>query len=583
MKRLSTILDLRRLERENRKYLYLGGFLGVIILGSILTLTPYEFAPWKKTDTYKRIVLRLVEVPPEEQPKLEKPAKMSTYSDIDEPLKRILEKSPSTRSSSDFRYHDSLPSVVIETDQSNRTEDLIGSELYGEERELTKPYSDVPFSKDIIRDEGIHHFNVMVSPTEKKAVEGYVRLALGWGDHVRPQEQMGVESLRNLSKAVNEHTNISAKIDKRVPLTRVTKNTYPFLYVVTGRNLELTEDEKKAICSYVLSGGFLFLDFRRTRHGNDTEPQATLMPILDPDPRGSTGIVIRLISSTHQLFHCFYDLKIPESYHGETRLYGIFQKARLYGIIRMSSPDDNNTYFVEDFDRRLGVNALIYALTPGNWYDLNRRMAYHNIATGEYIEWYENGRMRFRGRTGTSPTGYIPWLPDGAIKCGRLALLHPPDAVHIPEKKENPVLASMLRSPYATGGIHSPIPQGILDQMKDEIAKLDLEASRHEKQIDSPEIPPQTEEAKWKLIPGKYLFIHNGRISFLSENKKLLIPFQGVNNHSQHLVMWGDFRTYEGWYENGDPMYEYNLSDSTFVEWNGTGKVIASDLSKSLF
>ena len=196
MPRISDILNIRRLERENRKYLYLGGLCGVIIASAILFLTPYEYAPWKHTETYRRIVLRLIEVPAEIQPEKKELTQLQSYSDIDEPLNRILEKSPPKGTPSDFAYHDTPQSIELDTDQHTATKDLLGSELYGEERLYGLPDSDVPLSKNVIRDNGEYTFNVMVSPTNKKAVEGFVRLVLGWGKYVQTAGTSGREVIR---------------------------------------------------------------------------------------------------------------------------------------------------------------------------------------------------------------------------------------------------------------------------------------------------------------------------------------------------------------------------------------------------
>ena len=400
----------------------------------------------------------------------------------------------------------------------------------------------------------------------------------------KPQEQVGAKSLENLAAVVNAETNLQVTVDRRIDLMDINKHRYPFLYMATGRTIELSDEEKNMVRTYCSTGGFWFLDFRRGRHIGDNEPLYSLMRVFNPNPgEASPEWVISLISSTHQVFHCFYDLKIPAQYHGGSLLSAIYFRNNLVGIVRLSPFDDYDSFFMNDFDRKLGINTVVYALTPGNWYDLNRRMAFHNVATGEYIEWYENGRMRFRGRTGASLAGYVPWLPESAVKRGRIKLFRPPKAVYKSRERVDPTLASLLLSSRGMGGVSLPMPTGIRDQMIGELMKKDSSASNPGNRDVSLGSQPVTEDSEWKLIPGTYLFVQNERIDSLSREKKLIIPFQGINNHGQHLVLWGDFCTYEGWYENGNQMFLYDISDSTFIEWSDTGKVIVSNNTEATY
>lgn len=187
---------------------------------------------------------------------------------------------------------------------------------------------------------------------------------------------------RQFILGVQRLTNIRiADEGKTIPLTDPEIFRYPFIYAVEAAHMNLTEEEVRALREYLQRGGFFFCD--------DFWGSAEWEWFRETIERVLPGTNIVEIPTTHEIFHCYYDipqiLQVPnvgnalynrvtyeqDGYVPHCR--GIFnENGRLMVIINWNTdlgdawewadlpgyPAKYSTYAYQ-----MGINAIVYAMS----------------------------------------------------------------------------------------------------------------------------------------------------------------------------------------------------------------------------
>jgi len=162
---------------------------------------------------------------------------------------------------------------------------------------------------------------------------------------------------------------------------------YPFIYIVEPGGMALSEEERQALASYLLNGGFLMVDdfWGEDEWWNFYYEIKQVFPNREP----------RELPLSHPIFHAVFDLKekpqIPSIGHAlQGRYYGITweredarqvhykalydDKGRMMAIICHNTDlgdgwereGENEWYFHEFSEKKaypLGINIVFYAMT----------------------------------------------------------------------------------------------------------------------------------------------------------------------------------------------------------------------------
>ena len=188
----------------------------------------------------------------------------------------------------------------------------------------------------------------------------------------------------NFSYRLHQLTSMEVNPDGLVlELTDPELFNYPFIYILEPGSLVFSEEEVKALRSYLLNGGFLMIDdfWGRAEWYNIYYEIKRVFPEKEPIP----------LTLEHPIFHCVFELKempqIPSidfALRGETTersdapraiYYGIYDdKGRMMVIICRDTDlgdgwereGENEWYFHEFSEKKaypLGINIVFYAMT----------------------------------------------------------------------------------------------------------------------------------------------------------------------------------------------------------------------------
>jgi hypothetical protein len=177
-------------------------------------------------------------------------------------------------------------------------------------------------------------------------------------------------SLPNLLAAVRERTGIpTARTEGVVSLGDPALRDYPLLYMTGHGTVRFTPQERAALRSYLLDGGFLHAD---DNYGLDESVRAELALVF-PDRD------LVELPADHPVFHVFYDFpeglpKIHEHDGQPPQGFGIFHDGRLVVFYSYESDlgdgwEDADVHddpaAVREQALRMGVNLVLYALGAG--------------------------------------------------------------------------------------------------------------------------------------------------------------------------------------------------------------------------
>lgn len=142
---------------------------------------------------------------------------------------------------------------------------------------------------------------VIQDPNNKQDIKGFIYIATLWGTHLEPSYKRGII---HISDALNQYSRIRSKVDKHLHIdSRELFNT-PFVYLSVTNKFELTGVEARNFGDYLRKGGFAVLE-NGTPEKSMCPAEASLRQMI----RLSLGndAVFLPIRNDHPLYHCFFD------------------------------------------------------------------------------------------------------------------------------------------------------------------------------------------------------------------------------------------------------------------------------------
>ena len=279
----SNSIDIKKLERETQKLLYLG-FVVAIAFHAALD----SFITYKRTEVkvVKPIEVKLVVRPPRMTRPFVIPKK-----DL---LKRILKRKIMMRlPSGKFKFKSLLSIQDLMKIMDTFEFDLnIGEEVIAEiiveidsiydagieERfDFEQFIADIPdYREGITRepenvislkeyllsvddfDTGQYKGLVIKDPVNKQDIKGFVYIPVDvWGAFLRP---VGLTTVIGLMQGFKKYTGIDVKIDPHLFIDSPSVMKYPFIYISADKRFNLSERGKENLLKYFSSGGFVLLD-----------------------------------------------------------------------------------------------------------------------------------------------------------------------------------------------------------------------------------------------------------------------------------------------------------------------------------
>ena len=421
--RISEIIDFKRLEHESRKFLYLGFFFAILFHAVVGLFITYERIT-VKTAEQRIIKLRLIELPMTDPYFIKKPLQRKIYQRYrKKTVARLPETSKKESAKSSFNVEMPEDRYEVEIDEDSgkyalSVSEVLADSLLTEDETSRLPKDIIPLKNKILNDIGRYKAEIIIDPHNKKAIQGYTHIAIGWGEQLTPPDTLRA-SIRNLVRVINEHTNIHATRDKRVRLDSPELHQYPFIYITSDKSFTLTESEANSLGGFMRGGGFAIFDNGVPEFETGHIWRSFQKAIMDAGGP-ENYFWIRPISQSDQLYHCFFDFDngappgtIPISHLPDNVpdvLLGIYLKRKLVGIYcpqgyGRSWGDQKNAAQL-----RMGVNLVVYALSQGKWFTSDYRMTAFDRNTRTFIEWFENGRVSFMANEyrGLKPTIWNP-------------------------------------------------------------------------------------------------------------------------------------------------------------------------------
>lgn len=311
----SDVIDLKKLEKESQKLLYLGLLVGISMYAAVAA-----FYTFKKTEVtvVKPPTTELVIRRPRMQKAFEfkkKKIEKRTY------VKREVSQRQPTRSIvtkvisgidvvgrvASFEYVP--PSVAGSVSQEMNISIDQGIQI--EMTATREPEKQISMKDEMISlndlDTGQFKAMVIQDPNDKRAIKGFVYIATAWGTQLTPPDNMK-RAVINLVEAVNRYTKINAKVDTHLLLDSRKIFDVPFVYVISDKAFELTEIERKNLGTYLRNGGFVVAD-NATPLLEFSQAEASLRQMFR-DALGADAKFLP-IPNDHPLYHSFFDLDGP--------------------------------------------------------------------------------------------------------------------------------------------------------------------------------------------------------------------------------------------------------------------------------
>ncbi len=405
----SNMIDLRRLERETRKYLYWGALFAVSSHIALMFLVHYDY-PQKTmippSETERRIKVDIIVIPPSA------PNPYERWEGPERPLRirPTLQRRPryvmpggSPRFKTPQRFEGPVYRFRSE-DLGIDVDALIEAVMGGYLREIARegvrdpepfrlePYHEltlerkpsggldrISMQEEMLRiedlDTGKHKGLVILDPGDERSIKGYMYIPSKiFGERMEPPED-AERMVAGLSDIMKRHTGVTVRADLHLTLSSPNIARFPLLLILADDAFDLSAEEQRNIGNYLRKGGFLFLE----AYGGDR-------PDLPPKASGSLKTLLldalgpegnlELLPNDHALFHCFFDF--DEAPHLErengslarqpaTKLEGVFLGDRLVAVYSEKGygREWGRVEGLEAFGR-FGVNLVIFALTQAN-------------------------------------------------------------------------------------------------------------------------------------------------------------------------------------------------------------------------
>lgn len=401
----SHIIDIKKLERETWKILFLGFLVGMVFHAGLALVFMFNKTEIKKPDQIEveLFIERQRPVPP--PPRLSKPYIVNKKEFFKKELiKRFSARLPSGKIG--YKMPASIKELLkiaesykIEIDEA--TIQQIYAEIDSSFREDIKihvegdKYKFKPgssgFSDKITRkqenvislkeellnlsdlDTGKYKGLVIKDPGDKKNLKGYVYIPSGvWGSSLEPAGSIG-NAVTNLMYGFKKYTGVDIKVDKKISIASPEIKKYPFLYITADEVFDLTDQEKVNFGDYLRNGGFAFMEGYNPPNVV-IYPQKGLMPLIKMVKDSlDRNTLFSPIMMDNPVYHCFFDFDKPIGFtHPADRedlldfgpnIMGVWLNDRLVAVI--SDKEYGASWTVENFETpyfRAGVNFVVYSL-----------------------------------------------------------------------------------------------------------------------------------------------------------------------------------------------------------------------------
>ncbi len=336
--RINITIDLKKLERESRKFLYTGILLGMAVHLIILFFIPYQKAEIEQK-TLETIPLTLKNIPPAETEPFEispPETKQKSYATKQfrhgMPSKDIITTSPS--------YDETTPSAM--TGLGKVVTELDGRNTFGKEKALPGPLSDYKGLKDTIDrrpkgrisvtdemisisdlDTGQYKSMLILDPSDPLNTKGYVHIPIAVEGITFKPNPLYKDALMCLAESFHNFTGITLKVDHMIWLSSRDLLKYPFIYLsLNGKGIEFTRFEARNFYEYLVSGGFALADigtksfeefytYIKDTYGDDVQitgvPKKVYKSLIDIQPHGND--LGAYINSTLCIIHspCYFN------------------------------------------------------------------------------------------------------------------------------------------------------------------------------------------------------------------------------------------------------------------------------------
>jgi hypothetical protein len=394
-RRFSSYIDIQRLERESRRLLVIGLFLGILLHAGIAVFVEIGKPPGRAVvlpHPEKPISTDLIALPPRDR---------GFVSIRPHPFrKRYLGRgsaaaysfstpglaSPRFNRAPDVTDHPytvpeepmSSPELQADTDTSFLSRS-IGDSVSSQERldpKILSMQDELLSVEDLLplveqRNTGY----VFCNPNNNMAIAGAIPLPILYSSSAPPTDLS--PSIRFLGDGLKKFTGIVPVVTKGITLVQHSTLHYPFLYIACSDEWEYYPNECDRIREYLLDGGFAV--FENLEPWKEGSPGEYSLRQFIQDSLASLGSIVRVapIPKDHPLYHCFFDFPDGPPIGSEYKtingmelhrpvlfLEGVWIRERLAGIF------SNKGYGLNwqnpgggDPPLKMGVNMVVYALT----------------------------------------------------------------------------------------------------------------------------------------------------------------------------------------------------------------------------
>jgi len=263
-KKPSDAIDMRRLERETQKLLFLGLVVAVSFHAAIGAYYMFRTSAVKVA---KPLTMELIVRRPRmkksfefKKPRVQK--RMFKKKEIEQrqPTKEIETKKIKT-----MDLTGTVTSYEFDTEmKTDMQENVYLPEKIEIEMTATRePEKQISMKEEMISlddlDTGQYKAMIIQNPNNKQQIKGFVYIATAWGAQLKPPDELK-RAVINLVEALNRFTNINAKVDRHLFLDHRKLFETPFVFITADTAFELTEIEQKNFGNYLRQGGFAVID-----------------------------------------------------------------------------------------------------------------------------------------------------------------------------------------------------------------------------------------------------------------------------------------------------------------------------------
>ena len=229
------------------------------------------------------------------------------------------------------------------------------------------------FSQTIVKKVG-----VFTNPRDKKRIVGYTKIALAWGEQLRPPRELS-RGVINLKDAMRKYTKIETDLVDHLLLSSNDIFTMPLIYVTTKEAFQLTPTERDNLKKYIDLGGFIVADNALARPERSPGGASLKQMLRDVIPNARFAP----INNGHPFYHCFFDFDDGPPQGSEVGLYGDF----------------SGTGSQDDLRKRQRMSKRVNYL-EGVWY--RGRLAAVYSDKGYIVKWNETSNNEPQLRMGVN-------------------------------------------------------------------------------------------------------------------------------------------------------------------------------------